>query len=61
MREYLRDGFVGSLTSFFKCWIDGGRVLVALRVDRALASLAFGSVASASFSCSNLARRNAVD
>lgn len=41
--------------------MDGGRVLVPLRVDRARARAALGSVASALFSCSSLASKKAVD
>ena len=60
-REYLSEGLVGSLTSFLRCWMDGGRAFVPFRVDLARANLAFGSVARALFSCSSLARRKAVD
>lgn len=40
--------------------MDGGRPLVPFLVDLALASFAFGSVAKALFSCSNLASKNEV-
>ncbi len=45
--------------SFLICWIDGGLDLVLLLV--LLEIVALGSVASALFSCSNRASKNAVD
>lgn len=54
--EYRRDAR-GSLTSFCRCWIDGGR-------DRRCVFLArpdLGFVARALFSCSRRANSNAVD
>lgn len=61
--EYRSEGFVGSFTSFLRCWMEGGRPLVpfGFLVDLALARAALGSVAKALFSCSSRARRNAVD
>lgn len=53
------EGFVGALTRFFKCWIEGGRdfaLLLWVFVNPDL-----GSVAMALFSCSSRARRKAVD
>jgi hypothetical protein len=57
--EYRSEGFAGSFTSFWSCWIDGGRDL--LRFREICATVALGSVANALFSCSSLARRKAVD
>lgn len=59
--EYRSEGLIGSLTSFLSCCMDGGRPLVPLRVERARARAAFGFVINALFSCSNLAKRKAID